>query len=456
MLRERDRRAGTWITKWSPDDETFWWSTGRRVARRNLVWSIFAEHLGFTVWTLWSVVAVELGSGRFTTDQLFWLIALPSLVGSIARVPYTFAPARFGGRNWTVASVLLLLIPTGLLAVAVSGPATPYWAFLAIAATAGIGGGNFASSMANITHFYPEWRQGTALGLNAAGGNIGVSTVQVVVPLAIAGAGLAGAGLVWVPFILLAAAGAYFRMDNLAVARSGVAAQLRAARRAQTWVMSIIYIGTFGSFIGYATALPLLTKTQFPDSPATRDAFFGAMAGSLSRPLGGWLSDRFGGARVTSWIFLAMGLGVATVAAALALHSYAMFLAAFLVLFITAGIGNGSTYRMIPAIFTAKALEGTATAAPAHAAPAPAHTAAVLAGKREAAAALGIISAAGAIGGFLINRGFGMSIGGTHGAEIALIAFAAFYGVCLILNWWCYLRRRVALRLFPSLAYADV
>lgn len=211
---------GRWIGDWRPDDPAFWESTGKKVARRNLVFSILAEHLGFTLWTVWSIVAVKLGAYRFSTDQLFWIVSLPNLVGSALRIPYTFAPARFGGRNWTVISATLLLVPAVLLAVAVNDPGTPYWAFLLIAATAGLGGGNFASSMANITYFYPQNRQGAALGLNAAGGNIGVSSVQLLMPLVIAGFGLAAAGLFWVPFVLAAAAGAYFCMDNLTSAKA--------------------------------------------------------------------------------------------------------------------------------------------------------------------------------------------------------------------------------------------
>jgi NNP family nitrate/nitrite transporter-like MFS transporter len=256
---------------------------------------------------VWSIVAVKLGAYRFSTDQLFWIVALPNLVGSALRVPYTFAPAVFGGRNWTVVSALLLLVPAALLAVAVGDPGTPYWAFLAIAATAGLGGGNFASSMANISYFYPQSRQGWALGLNAAGGNIGVSSVQLLMPIVIGAFGLAAAGLFWVPFILAAAVGAFAFMDNLTIAKTAPRDQLKIVTRGQTWIMSILYIGTFGSFIGYSTAFPLLIRSQFPDDTSlVTYAFAGALVGSLVRPLGGRLSDRLGGARVTFVNFAAM------------------------------------------------------------------------------------------------------------------------------------------------------
>ncbi|MEV4748488.1 MFS transporter [Streptosporangium sp. NPDC049248] len=436
-----------WISDWRPDDPDFWQKHGRKVARRNLLFSIFAEHLGFTLWTVWSIVAVQLGSYDFSTDQLFWIVALPNLVGSALRIPYTFAPARFGGRNFTVVSALLLLVPAVLLAVAVGDPATPYWVFLLIAATAGLGGGNFASSMANITHFYPRDRQGVALGLNAAGGNIGVSSVQLLMPLVIGAFGLAAAGLFWIPFILAAAVGAYFFMDNLTSAKASPADQLKVVGRVQTWIMSVLYIGTFGSFIGYSTAFPLLIKSQFPEQASlVWLAFLGPLLGSLVRPAGGWLSDRLGGARVTFVNFAAMAGSAVLVWQGLSQRGFALFFCAYMLLVATTGIGNGSTYRMIPAIFRAKALAGVIPGTAAY-------DAAVAAGRRDASAAIGIISAIGAFGGFFINRGFGSSIAATGGAGAALASFACFYLVCAAITWACYLRAAGGA---PSLAAARV
>ncbi|MQA95509.1 MAG: MFS transporter [Streptosporangiales bacterium] len=444
-------RAGRTIDRWEPDDPAFWEETGARVARRNLTFSIFSEHLGFSIWTMWSVVTVAMTASRgfhFTVDQLFWLVSLPNLLGSLLRVPYTFMPAIIGGRTWTAVSAALLLIPTGLLSVALGDPDTPYWVFLAISATAGFGGGNFSSSMANITHFYPEKRQGWALGLNAAGGNIGVSSVQLLVPAAIAVFGIMAAGLMWIPLIVAAAVCAWLSMNNLSGAKADVREQLSVTRRAQTWVMSVIYIGTFGSFIGYSSAFPLLIKTQFPETGAAGLAFLGALVGSLSRPLGGRLADRIGGARVTVAVFAGMGIGVYGVWQALSARSFAGFLAAFLFLFVVTGLGNGSTYRMIPAIFRARALRD---------APAGVSREAVLAAaRRESSAALGLIGAVGALGGFLIPRSFGSSIAATGGVGAALAGFVVFYAVCLGLTWWCYLRKRVAVAAVPSLAGAGV
>ncbi|GAA3447290.1 MFS transporter [Planomonospora venezuelensis] len=439
--------AKRWISEWRPDDPAFWESGGKKVARRNLIFSIFAEHLGFTLWTVWSIVTVKLGDYRFSTDQLFWIVSLPNLIGSALRIPYTFGPGTFGGRNFTVFSALMLLIPAVLLAVAVGDPATPYWVFLVIAATAGVGGGNFASSMANITYFYPQSKQGAALGLNAAGGNIGVSSVQLLMPLVIGGFGLAAAGLFWIPFILAAAVGAYLFMDNLTVARANPREQLKIAGRAQTWIMAVLYIGTFGSFIGYSTAFPLLIKSQFPEQASLITlAFLGPLVGSLIRPAGGWLADRIGGARVTLVNFGVMAAALALVWQGLAQHSFALFFAAYMLLIGTTGIGNGSTYRMIPAIFRAKATAGIASGTPAY-------EAALAVGKRDASAAVGIIAAIGGFGGFFINRGFGSSIAATGGAGAALASFAAFYGLCAVLTWACYLRTTGRV---PSLAYARV
>ncbi len=188
-------RSGRWIEDWRPEDKEFWETTGAPIAKRNLIWSIFAEHLGFSVWLIWSVSSAFLvaqGGFTFTPQQLFFLIAIPNLVGALIRVPYTLAVGKFGGRNWTMVSAALLLIPTLSFAYFVTQPDTPYWTFCVIAATAGFGGGNFASSMANINFFYPARLKGAALGLNAAGGNLGVAIIQFFLPVIVGGAGIFG------------------------------------------------------------------------------------------------------------------------------------------------------------------------------------------------------------------------------------------------------------------------
>jgi MFS transporter, NNP family, nitrate/nitrite transporter len=457
----------TWISDWNPEDEQFWESSGKFVARRNLFWSILAEHLGFSIWLIWSIVATKLPQAGFhySTDQLFQLVALPGLVGSLMRFPYTFAVPKFGGRNWTIVSALLLFIPTIGLAFFVTRPDTPFWLMALVAATAGLGGGNFASSMANISFFYPDRQKGWALGLNAAGGNIGVSSVQFLVPVLIgsawvslylarpvtaSGLYLQNAGLMWLVLITIATVGAYLYMNNLTSARSTFKDQLVITGRKHTWVMSWLYIGTFGSFIGYSAAFPLLLKTQFPEIIANL-AFLGPLVGSIARPFGGLLADKIGGARVTFWNFVAMGAATVGVIHYVDARNFVGFLAMFLLLFITTGVGNGSTFRMIPAIFRSEKLrsvEGVGGAAQAIA---------LKAARIESAAVLGFTSAIGACGGYLIPRTFGASIKATGGPHLALAVFLAFYVTCVALTWWYYMRKSfLAQRAPSSLAEAGV
>lgn len=449
---EVEHRGRGWIEDWSPEDPAFWARTGRRIANRNLWFSIFAEHIGFSLWSIWSVIVVSLPAAgfHFSTNELFWLVSVPNLLGSALRLPYTFAVPRFGGRNWTAFSAAVLVVPCALLTWCVVSHAS-FGMFLLAAVVSGLGGGNFASSMANISFFYPEQQKGTALGLNAAGGNLGVAAVQLVIPLVISfggGVHLAYAGLFYLPFLIIASVCALLFMDNLAPARSDFGAQAAAAKRGQTWVMSVLYIGTFGSFIGFSAALPLLIKTQFPTVHAASFAWVGALVGSLSRPIGGWLADRLGGSRVTLWNFVAMGVAAAGVIAGERVGSFPVFFLAFLVLFVTTGVGNGSTYRMIPAIFAARAKQDAADGED--------EAEAMARGKREAGAAIGIIGAIGAFGGFFVNRAFATSIASTKVADGAFVAFIAFYGLCAVVTWWCYLRRSFAAQTAPSLAYAEV
>jgi NNP family nitrate/nitrite transporter-like MFS transporter len=454
MLMSKQYRTGTWISDWNPENEKFWQSTGKYIARRNLIWSILAEHLGFSIWLLWSIVVTKLPQAgfHFTTDQLFQLVALPGLIGSLARFPYAFAPAMFGGRNWTMVSAAALFIPTLALAYFVTQPETPFWLMLIVAATAGLGGGNFASSMANISFFYPARMKGTALGLNAAGGNIGVSFVQFFTPLLLGfgvislyqatptanGVYLQNAGLMWIVPLTVSVIGAYLFMNNLTVATASFKEQLVILKRKQNWVMSYIYIGTFGSFIGYSAAFPLLIKTQFPEHSVGL-AFLGPLVGSISRPFGGWLSDKVGGANVTFWVFIAMCGAVLGVIYFVDQKEFAGFLTMFLALFTLTGIGNGSTYMTIPAIFRAEKL---------HEAEGQGETGRALALKQsglEAGAAIGFIGAVGACGGYLIPRAFGASIAATGGPYLALQIFFGFYITCIALNWWYYMRKTTVL-----------
>jgi NNP family nitrate/nitrite transporter-like MFS transporter len=379
------------------------------------------------------VVVPQLPAAGFslTLDQQFWLIALPSLVGATIRIPYTFAVPVFGGRNWTIISALLLLLPAAALAWVVTQPDTSFGVLLACAALAGFGGGNFASSMTNISFFFPEAEKGKALGLNAAGGNLGTGIVQMVVPAIVAvGAGihLERAGLVFIPLALLAAVLAWRGMDNLSGAKADYRAFANATRNRHTWIISFLYIGTFGSFIGYSGAFPTLLKTQFPEAPVTL-AFIGALVGALTRPLGGIVSDRLGGARITIASFGLLTLGALGAIVALRQHSFALFFGSFMVLFTGAGIGNGATYRMIPAVFRAGITDpGRLSVA-----------------RKAAAGCIGIAGAVGAYGGFFIPRGFAMAKESFGSLVPALWVFIAAYVLMAVTTYVVYQRKGSAL-----------
>ena len=425
--------AGRWIDHWDPEDAGFWRDGGRTIARRNLVLSIYAEFLGFCVWALWSVVVPQLPAAGFslTLDQQFWLIAVPSLVGATIRIPYTFAVPVFGGRNWTIISALLLLLPAAALAWVVTQPDTSFGVLLACAALAGFGGGNFASSMTNISFFFPEAEKGKALGLNAAGGNLGTGIVQMVVPAIVAvGAGihLERAGLVFIPLALLAAVLAWRGMDNLSGAKADYRAFANATRNRHTWIISFLYIGTFGSFIGYSGAFPTLLKTQFPEAPVTL-AFLGALVGALTRPLGGIVSDRLGGARITIASFGLLTLGALGAIVALQQHSFLLFFGSFMVLFTGAGIGNGATYRMIPAVFRAGITDPDRLSV----------------ARKAAAGCIGIAGAIGAYGGFFIPRGFAMAKESFGSLVPALWVFVAAYLLMALTTYVVYQRKGSAL-----------
>ncbi|MFI1469670.1 nitrate/nitrite transporter [Streptomyces wuyuanensis] len=449
--------AGRWIEQWDPEDETFWKEKGERIARRNLLFSVLSEHIGFSIWTLWSVMVLFMGP-EYGVDPAgkFFLIATATLVGAVIRVPYTFAVARFGGRNWTIFSALTLLLPTGA-AYLVMEPGTSYGTFLAVAALTGVGGGNFASSMTNINSFFPLRKKGWALGLNAGGGNIGVPVVQLVGLLVI---GLAGAAQprivlgVYIPLIVVSALCAALFMDNLAPVKNDTGAAKEAVRDPHTWIMSVLYIGTFGSFIGYSFAFGLVLQTQFGRTPlqAASLTFVGPLLGSLIRPVGGSLADRFGGARITLYTFAAMAAATAVVVYASTAESLPVFLVGFIALFILSGLGNGSTYKMIPGIFQAKALAKGMTGEAAEAY-----------GRRLSGASMGLIGAVGALGGLAINLAFRQSFLTAGTGTGAFVAFLACYAVCFAVTWAVYLRRpaptaapAASTEKKPQLSYAEV
>ncbi|MFI7619851.1 MFS transporter [Micromonospora echinofusca] len=429
------------IDDWRPEDPDFWRTTGAPIARRNLWVSIFAEHVGFSVWSLWSVTVLFLGP-EYGIDPAgkFLLTAVPAALGAALRLPYTLAVARFGGRTWTIVSALLLLVPAVPMTVLLE-PGVSYSTLMVLACLTGVGGGNFASSMANINLFYPQRLKGRALGLNAGGGNLGVPAVQLVGLAVLATAGAAYPRLVpavYLPLIVLAALAAARWLDDVPGARNEPGALREAARDPHTWIMSLLYVGTFGSFIGFGFAFGQVLQLQFAERfPTPVDAvwltFLGPLVGSLVRPVGGHLADRLGGARVTFWNFVAMAAGASLVLYAARERSFGLYLLGFLSLFVFSGIGNGSTYKMIPAIFRARA------------------TADVAAGRREAAPAqrwavrmtgslIGVAGAVGASGGVLVNVAFRQSFLTRGSADAAYVAFIAAYAVCLAVTWLVYLR----------------
>jgi NNP family nitrate/nitrite transporter-like MFS transporter len=453
------RRRGRWIDEWRPEDPEFWAGGGARIARRNLIVSILSEHVGFSIWTMWSVLVLFLPAAAYglTPDDKFLLTAVPAFVGSFLRLPYTFAVARFGGRNWTIVSASLLLIPSVLTAILLR-PGISFSALLALSALAGVGGGNFSSSMANINAFYPARLKGWALGMNAAGGNLGVAVAQFVGLIVLAAAGGVAADVdprlvpgVYIPLILAVTACSALKMDNLTHATNDKRGMRDVIKEPHSWIMSLLYVGTFGSFIGFsfafgqvlsqflvphhlpagvtaATAAPAALKAA--QAAASVDAlkviFLGPLLGSIARPAGGWRADRWGGAKITLGTFVGMGLFAGLVLVASRQNSEPLFYVGFTALFVLSGVGNGSTYKMIPAIFRAKAeLEGKSLDE----------------ARRLSSALVGVAGAIGALGGALVQIVFRQSFLTYKNADAAYIGFIGLYVLCFLVTWAVYLRK---------------
>lgn len=523
------------IKHWDVEDESFWESTGKRIANRNLWISIPSLLCGFAVWLYWGIITVQminLGLD-FTQTELFTLASIAGLTGATLRIPSTFFIRIAGGRNTIFFTTALLMIPAAGTGLALRNPDTPLWVYQVLAALSGLGGGNFASSMSNISFFFPKRVQGASLGLNAGLGNFGVTTMQILVPLVMT-AGIFGgapmklvnssgtligrieagtdtyihnAGFVWLLFLVPLAFAGWFGMNNIVTEKvtpnpgSPIAAfaritgllligfataaaglylllppptgagllskwivlplviastvllmryltrgELQANLRRQyrifgnrhTWAMTVIYTMTFGSFIGYSAAFALAIKVIFgfshvpgPDGTMVHDvvnpagpsaltyAWMGPFIGALIRPVGGWIADRMGGARVTQIVSIVMILSALGVAwfmraayrSATPEEFFWPFFGLFIILFTATGVGNGSTFRTIAMVFD----------------------------EEQAGPVLGWTSAVAAYGAFIIPKVFGEQIKATT-PEIALYGFAVFYFVCLVLNWWFYLR----------------
>jgi len=451
------QNSGAMLTDWRPEDPTFWESEGKRIATRNLWISIPNLLLAFSVWMVWSVVVARMPAigFDFTVGQRFWLVSLPGLSGATLRIFYSFMVPVFGGRKWTAIATASLLLPSIGIGFAVQDPTTSYTTFLILALMCGFGGGNFASSMANIAYFYPKKVKGQALAMNAGLGNLGVSVMQFLVPLVItmsvfgALAGdpqpmseggqlfLQNAGFIWVPFLIVGAIAAWFGMNDIADAKASLGDQLSILKRKQNWIMCVLYTGTFGSFIGYSAGFPLLMRTQFPEIDALQYAFLGPLVGALSRAGTGWVSDKFGGGRVTFWCFLGMMVAVFDLlqflpTAASPTENFWGFFACFMALFFLTGVGNASTFQMIPSIMKQEIprlmprLDATTMQRTI---------------ERESAAIIAFTSAIAAYGAFFIPKLYGTSIDMTGGPSAALWAFLAFYAVCAVICWAIYSRK---------------
>ncbi|MBJ2064439.1 NarK family nitrate/nitrite MFS transporter [Serratia odorifera] len=452
------KKTGAVIQDWQPENTEFWQRRGHRIASRNLWISVPCLLLAFCVWMLFSAVAVNLNKVGFdfSTDQLFLLTALPSVSGAILRVPYSFVIPIFGGRRWTAISTGLLIVPCLWLGYAVQDTSTTFNTFIIISLLCGFAGANFASSMANISFFFPKAKQGGALGINGGLGNLGVSVMQLIAPLAIAigmfgifgGNGhpqpdgsqlwLENAAWIWVPFLIIGTLAAWFGMNDLAASKASLSQQLPVLKRGHLWILSLLYLATFGSFIGFSAGFAMLSKTQFPDVVILHYAFFGPFLGALARPAGGALSDRFGGIRVTLINFVLMavfaGLLFLTLPGEGSQGSFIAFYSVFMLLFLTAGLGSGSTFQMIAVIFRKITIERVM-----------AQGGSDRLAQREAvtdsAAALGFISAIGAIGGFFIPKAFGTSLAMTGSPAGAMKLFLVFYIVCVAITWLVYGRK---------------
>jgi NNP family nitrate/nitrite transporter-like MFS transporter len=533
---------GADISDWRPEDETFWESTGKRIAYRNLWISVPALLCGFAIWGMWGIITVQmLNLGfPFTQAELFSLTAIAGLAGATMRIPASFVIRLSGGRNTIFLTTAMLLAPALGTGMALQHPEWPLWVFQLMALWSGVGGGNFASSMSNIGTFFPKRLQGTALGLNAGLGNFGVTTMQIVIPLVmtvslfgglggepmtlvkdsgwILGKIVAGtptwvqnAGFAWVLALVPLSVACYFGMNNMTTVspniggtipaflkiiwlytlsfvpagvglylylpapsglgilnmwlvmpliivstlmvmkltafgtmKDNIAAQFAIFKNKHTWSMTVLYIVTFGSFIGFSMALPLSITVIFgishvpdasgvlqhtlknPNAPsALTYAWIGPFVGALVRPVGGWLSDKTGGSIVTQIISAVMVVASASVGYVMWLayqsaspeQYFLTFMLLFVLLFTASGIGNGSTFRTIAVIFD----------------------------RQQAGPVLGWTSAIAAYGAFIAPVVIGQQIkAGTP--EVAMYGFAIFYALCLVLNWWFYLRAGAEIR----------
>lgn len=439
------------IADWNPEDTAAWEAGNRNIARRNLLCTVAADHVAFSIWTLWPVMALFMPASvyGFSTGDKLLLGAVATLVGGCARIPYTLGIAAFGGRNWTAFSAFVLLIPTLGTIVLLANPGLPLWPYLVCAALTGLGGGNYAASLANVNAFYPQRLKGAALAINAGVGNLGVAVIQLVGLLVLATAGHEAPYWVCAVYlVLLAIVGitAALFMDNLHHGTE-VNTMRSILFERDTHVISLLYICTFGSWIGFSFAFGQVMQVNFLANGesakhaalhAAQIAFVGPLLGSLARIYGGRLADRLGGSRVTLGVLGGMVLGAGLLVAistfddrngggGAALIGYAL---GFILLFILSGMGNGSVFKLIPSIYEARSRSLDVSEAERR------HWA-----RAKAGSLIGICSAVGALGGVGINMALRQSYLSSGTETSAYWTFLGSYFVAAILTWTLYVRR---------------
>lgn len=424
-----------WLEQWDPEDETAWESGGKTLAWRTMEITTANLTMAFVTWFFVSAIVVKFGAAgiSLSTRQLFWLTAMPGLAGGTLRIVHTFLVPIVGTRRVVAFSTALLLMPLLGWTFALEHPGSPYWLLLLLALLTGLGGGNFSSFMPSTSLFFPRRLQGRALGLQAGIGNFGVSLVQFVTPwvigFAVIGSAehsstgkavwLQNAAMIWIPFVIVLSLVAWFGLKNVPV-RANVREQSDIFKEKHTWVMTSLYIMTFGSFAGFSAIFPLLIKRTyggFPNGPVPLHyAFVGPLVGSAARVLAGPITDRYGGARITTisgFGLLGSAIGTCFFLKPTSTGAFPGFLGFMLALFFFAGIGNASTFKQIPMIFAA----------------------------RQAGGVLGWMSAVAAYGPFLFAAVIGTVISSSGSAIPFFVGCAVFYALNIPLNWWFYARK---------------
>ncbi|RGS70045.1 MFS transporter [Mitsuokella sp. AF21-1AC] len=427
------------LAHWEPENPTFWEKYGKRIANQNLAVSTWALVLSFVVWTLWATIAAKLNTAgfHFTDEELFTLASLPGLVGATGRLFYTYLPGLMGGKNSTLLTTALLLLPIIGLGRALQDTSTSYDTFVLLVAFIGIAGANFSASMANIGFFFPKAHKGLALGINAGVGNLGVSLIYLTAPLLLGWnlSGLFGEGLptangsmiylqnvcyFWAVPTVITLVLIWLFMDNLPLPKQSPKSMLSIFGNKHTWLMCWIYTCGFGSFIGFSAALGLLVAKEFPDVSFSMAAFLGPFIGAGIRPVGGWLADKIGsGSRVTIIsLFVMLAASIVTLLG-IQSHNFTMFFSSFLLLFLTTGFINGASFRMIPYIFNN-----------------PFHSSLVT----------GFTAAIAAYGAFLIPKIFGWSYSSYQSVTPAFYILIAFTVSTIVITWYFYDRKNSGIR----------